>query len=260
MSLDDTPGRVPGPREMKLRALLSHDRFAVLVALVGPLAVSAALVPFRESVANANVALVLVLVIVAVAGSGTRVAGVLAALSSSLWFDLFLTRPYGRFTITDRADLETTALLLAVGVGVTELALWGRRQHENANREAGYLAGIRAAAEAVATGGSSADLIVEVTRQLTRLFDLRECRFQYGVAGLGHPARLRDDGGVEWNREEWDVDRSGLPVDVDIELLVESGGRLQGRFLFRASPDTHASMAQRLVAVTLASQVGASLR
>jgi K+-sensing histidine kinase KdpD len=172
MTLDDTPGRVPGPREMKLRALLSHDRFAVLVALVGPLAVSAALVPIRESVANANVALVLVLVIVAVAGSGTRVAGVLAALSSSLWFDLFLTRPYGRFTITNRADLGTTALLLAVGVGVTELALWGRRQHENANREAGYLAGIRAAAEAVATGGSSADLIVEVTRQLTRLFDL----------------------------------------------------------------------------------------
>lgn len=65
---------------------------------------------------------------------------------------------------------------------------------------------------------------------------------------------------MEWNRAEWDVERKGLPVDIELELLVESGGRLQGRFLLSAAPDTHPSIAQRLVAVTLADQVGASLR
>jgi hypothetical protein len=62
------------------------------------------------------------------------------------------------------------------------------------------------------------------------------------------------------NRKEWDVDREGLPVDRDIELLVEGGGRLQGRFLLSAAPRQHPSTAQRLVAVTLAAQVGAALR
>jgi K+-sensing histidine kinase KdpD len=242
------------------RMLVSRDRLAVSGALVAPLAITLALVPFRDNFANTDAALILVLVIVAVASTGNRVAGVLAALSSAVWFDVFLTRPYERLTITDRTDLETTALLLAVGVGVTELAAWGHRQRAHADRDAGYLDGIRAAAEAVAAGSSSRDLIEEVSRQLTRLLGLRACRFQYGVAGLGRPARLRDDGQVEWQSLVWDVERRGLPTDVDIELLVESGGRLQGRFLLAAGPDTHPSAAQRLVAVTLAAQVGASLR
>lgn len=243
----------------RMRAL-SGGRLTVPVALAGPFAVTLALTPFRDNFANTNAALLLVLVIVAVAATGHRVAGVVAAMSAALWFDLFLTRPYERFTIADRADLETTALLLAVGVGVTELAVWGHRQQAFANRDAGYLSGIQAAAESVATGRSSDDLIDEVSDQLMRVLRLRECRFQYGVAGLGHPARLRDDGQVEWQRAMWDVDRKGLPREVDIELLVENGGLLQGRFLLRATPDSRPTTAQRLVAVTLAAQVGAALR
>lgn len=232
----------------------------VLVALVAPLLVSVALVPFRDSFANTNAALVMVLLIVAVAAVGSRVAGIVAAASAAVWFDFFLTRPYQQLTITDQADVETTVLLLAVGVGVTELAAWGRRKDALAQREAGYLAGIEAAAEAVAAGGSSGELIDEVSRQLVRVLGLRSCRFEEGVAGLGRPPRLRGDGQVEWQRRVWDVEREGLPTDGEIELLVESKGQIQGRFMLDASSDAHPSMTQRLVAVTLASQVGASLR
>jgi hypothetical protein len=35
---------------------------------------------------------------------------VLAALSSAVWFDFFLTAPYLTFVIIDRADIETTVL------------------------------------------------------------------------------------------------------------------------------------------------------
>jgi K+-sensing histidine kinase KdpD len=240
--------------------LLTRNRLVVLVALLAPFVVSVGLLPFRDSFANTNAALILVLIIVAVAMSGNRVAGVLAALSAAVWFDFFLTRPYQTFAINDRDDVETTVLLLAVGVGVTELAAWGYRQQAHSHRDAGYLDGIRAAAEAVATGGSSSELIEVVSGQLTRLLGLRACRFQYGVAGLGKPARLRNDGVVELHGEVWDVEGKGLPTDNDIELLVESKGQLQGRFLLSAHPDIHPSMAQRLVAVTLADQVGASLR
>ena len=245
---------------MRLGELLSRDRVAIPVAVLGPLIVTGVLVPFRDSFANTNSALILVLVIVAVAAVGSRAAGLLAALSAGVWFDLLLTEPYGRLTIRDRTDVETAVLLLAVGVGVTQLAVWGRRQHALADRDAGYLDGIRVVAEAVATGSSAGDLIEEVSRQLARTLGLRDCRFQHGVAGLGQPPRLRDDGHVEWNHREWDVDKVGLPVDTEIELLVESGGLLQGRFLLTAAPGQHPSLAQRLVAVTLAAQVGASLR
>ena len=65
-----------------------------------------------------------------------RLAGILAAVSAAAWFDFFLTRPYERFTITRTADLETTVLILVIGVAVTELAVWGRRQHLAASRRA----------------------------------------------------------------------------------------------------------------------------
>src|SRR2546428_173356 len=82
--------------------------------------------------------------VVAVAATGYRPAGFLAAASAAAWFDFFLTRPYERFTITRREDIETTVLLLVLGIAVTEIAVWGRRQHAAASRRAGYLDGINA--------------------------------------------------------------------------------------------------------------------
>jgi K+-sensing histidine kinase KdpD len=240
---------------MRSLRTFDRDRLAVIAALVGPFVVAAMLALVRSHVANTNAALVLVLVVVAVGANGDRLAGVLAALSAGVWFDFFLTRPYGHFTITRRADVETTLLLLAVGVAVTELALWGRRKHELASRDAGYLAGIQSAAEVIAAGGSSAALITSVTAELTKILGLATCRFEYGVAGVGDPVRLRHDGEVEWHGALMDVDRKNLPVDRDLELIVEQSGRLRGRFIMRARPNMHPSLPQRLVAVTLANQV-----
>jgi K+-sensing histidine kinase KdpD len=239
---------------------LARDRIGIPVALLAPMAVTLAVVPFRDDVANTNAALVLVLVIVGVAAVSTRRAGILAALSAAVWFDVLLTEPYGRVTIDDQSDIETAVLLLLVGLGVTQLAVWGRRQHARAEREAGYLDGIRVAAEAVSSGSSPGDLVQTVARQLTTVLGLRSCTFQYGVAGIGRPARLLDDGSIVWDGATWDVEERGLPLDTDIELLVESRGELQGRFMLTAAPASRPSKPARLVATTLAAQVGAALR
>jgi K+-sensing histidine kinase KdpD len=229
----------------------------VLAGLAGPLALAAVLVPFRSSFANTDAALALLLVVVAVAANGHRLAGILAALSAAAWFDFFLTRPYERFTITRRVDIETTVLLLVIGVAVTELAVWGRRQHVAAGRRAGYLDGLNAAAEAVAAGGSPSALIEQVCDRLVRLLSLRSCTFQYGRAGLGGPARLQHDGQLMVRDRAWDVAAAGLPPQT--ELLVESGGLLRGRFLMTADPGARPTGEQRLVAVAFADQVGAAL-
>ena len=139
-----------------------RDRAAVLAGLAAPLALAVVLIPFRGSLPNTDAALALALVVVAVAAAGHRLAGIVAAASAAAWFDFFLTVPYERFTITRRPDIETTVLILAVGIAVTEIAVRGRRQHAAAARRAGYLDGINAAARAVATGTEPQLLIEQV--------------------------------------------------------------------------------------------------
>ena len=231
----------------------------MLAALAAPLLLTVILVPFRASFPNTDAALALLLVVVAVAANGYRLAGYLAALSAAVWFDFFLTRPYGELTINRRADIETTVLLLIIGVAVTEIAVWGRRQHAAASRRAGYLDGINAAARAAAAGDSPSELIDQVSASLTELLSLRSCVFQYGKAGLGNPARLLSNGQVARGERTVDVATEGLPDQTDIELLVEHGGVFQGRFLMRANSGARPTLEQRLVAIAFAEQVGASL-
>ncbi|HUD79044.1 MAG TPA: DUF4118 domain-containing protein [Streptosporangiaceae bacterium] len=230
--------------------MLSRDRLAVLAGFAAPLALTAILVPFRGSFANTDAALALILIVVAVAAAGNRPGGYVAAVSAAVWFDFFLTRPYERFTINRAADVETTVLVLLIGIAVTEIAVWGRRQHADAGRRAGYLDGINDAARAAAAGESASALIDRLTGSLTRLLGLRSCEFQYGVAGIGRPARLDRDGSVQGG--SW-VSGTG------IELLAESAGRLQGRFLMQPGPGEIPSREQLLVAVALADQAGAAL-
>jgi len=237
------------------------DRASLTVAsgLVAPLVVGVVLAPFRATHPATDAALCLVLVVVGVAAGGDRLGGYVTAVSAAAWFDFFFTRPYDQFDITGRNDIETTVLLLAIGVAVTEVAVWGHRQHLVSSKRAGYLEGIRAAAQAVATGTSAATLTDQVCLQLTAVLSLRACLFQDGMAGIGAPARLEQDGRVTMARQSWDADRDGLPASIDTELLAESGGLLQGRFLMTPLPGAHPTLEQRLVAVALADQAGAAL-
>ncbi|WP_354638144.1 hypothetical protein [Kitasatospora camelliae] len=61
------------------RYLTYRGPLSLLAAVLAPLALSAVLLPFRDSMANTNVALLLVVVVVAVASLGQRWAGAVAA-------------------------------------------------------------------------------------------------------------------------------------------------------------------------------------
>ena len=229
------------------------------IAVVAPLAVCGALLPLRGVVQNTNAALVLVLVVVGVAATGQRMAGVLAALSSAVCFDLLLTAPYGTLSIADPADVETAVLLTVAGLAVTELALWGRRQQARAGAREAYLTGVVAAARIVATGETSLpDFTERVARQIREVLDLDACRFEPGPAHDG--ARIDRDGHLIWNGREVDVEREGLPTMDEIHLPVENRGAVCGHYvLTSATRIRRPGLEQRLVAVTLAEQVGSAL-
>ena len=129
-----------------------RDVIALAAALVLPLGMAAILVPFRSSFANTASALVLVAVIVAVAVAGNRLAGLVATVSATFWFDLLLTRPYGRLAISHRPDMETAVSLFVVGVVVTELAARNRYHYEAAAEESDYVDLIYGLSELVASG------------------------------------------------------------------------------------------------------------
>lgn len=229
-------------------------------ALVAPLLVAWILSFVRNQVVNTNAALVLVLVVVAIAATGRRLAGALAALSATVWFDFFLTQPYHRLAIADRDDVETAVLLIVVGLAVTEITLWGRRQQGRSSRRQGHLEGIVSAAQLAASGQAPPiEVIDRVGRQIRDVLGIDGWSYEPGPAREARPT-LMPDGAVVAAARDVDVDRSGLPTMDFIELPVTSHGVVLGRYLLTsASHVARPDAEQRRVAVALAEQVGAAL-
>lgn len=227
----------------------------VASALV-PLAVAALLSLVRDNVSAAASVLVLVLVVVAAASTGDRAAGLIAALSSGVFFDLFLTQPYGTLAVSNPDDVEALVLLLAVGVAVTELALWGRRQQAGSSRRLGYLDGVLSAAEKVAARETDpGDLIKLVTTELTDLLGLDGCRYAPVAPHLR--VVIQPDGMVHSGERVIDIQRQGLPTEEEVLLPVRNSGRTIGGFVFTTATRVRRPTPEQLrVAVLLADQVG----
>jgi K+-sensing histidine kinase KdpD len=236
---------------------IRQDNVIVLAGLALPCAISAVLAPFRSSFPNTDAALVLVVVIVAVAANGHRPAGLVATASTAVWFDFFLTRPYERLTITRRTDIETTVLLLVVGVAVTEIAARSRKHRTMANEEANFVSRIHSAAAAVATGEPGQFVVMQVAAQLIDLLFLRDCLFDPAVSD-NNTAQLKQNGDVFLAGMRWGVEKMGLPGS-EVELPIEYQGRFYGRFVMVPTPGRPVSRERRVVASALADQVGAAL-
>ena len=240
------------------RAIEQHKPAVVGGAVAAPLIACALLSAFRESVTASTAVLVLVLLVIAAASTGVRVAGVAAAISSGLWFDFFLTKPYGQLAIDDRDNVEAAILLVAIGLAVTEVALWGHRQQSRANRRAGYLDGVLGTAEIVTLRTETPEaLTAHVAEQLQQILAVSKCRFVPGPVRDARVPVLEHDGGMTRRGKDLDVDRDGLPTDDDIALVVTRGGETLGHFLLTsASTIARPSLEQRKVAVLLADQAG----
>ena len=230
---------------------------ARIVALAAPFVLCVLLHGMRGSVAPASAVLVLVLSIVAVAATGDRVAGVLAAASSGLWFDVFLTEPYLRLVIEDPDDIQAAVLLVLIGLSVTEIALWGRRQQAQAARRAGYLDGALSAAASVSGGATGPDDVVDVVAQhIADVLGADSCRWVAGPVRDRRVALLDHEGVLTQNGHHRDVDRTGLPVDELVAVEVRRATRVVGRFeVTAATRVVRPSREQCRVAVLLADQV-----
>ena len=236
--------------------LSGRRAWARWAAALLPVVVGAVLALLRGSMDQSTAAMVLVLTVVATAAWGDRVAGIIAALSAAGSFDYFLTEPYYSLSIHHPDDLELAVVLVVVGLAVTEIALWGRRQQAAALRRDGYIQGLsqlldlpsdtsqQARAEAVATA-------------ITRALGADRSEWVHAQpAGLD--AVVGHGGGVSVGGRRLDVARVGLPTEAYTAIPVWRAGVPLGHFRVIASTHLVRPTDEQLrVAVLLADRMAA---
>lgn len=211
-----------------------------------------ALVPLRDVIDNANVALALVVVVVVCGFFGGRWAGVGAAVGAALAFDFFHTEPYLHLRIKSSDDVVTTALLLAIGLLVGQLAVLARRRQREARLGHSEVERVWRVAELGANGADPEDLVSAVRAELITLLRLENCVYRAGLlpgvpvmnpsGSLGTEVLRFRDGGFE-------LPRSG------IALAVRVGDQVFGHLVCTPLPEVGVSRDERHVAIVLADQL-----
>jgi K+-sensing histidine kinase KdpD len=250
----DEQGAVPTSRRPPV---VSTDAWISMAAILAPIAVAAALIPWRTSLDTADCALLLVVVIVAVASTGRRIAALLAALVAALSFDFFLTRPYYSLRITRHQDLITELLLLVVGVAVGELAARGRGHRREAADSQETVALLHSVTELVATGQEPQDVIRAAQSELRQLLALRDCFFTRRDPG-STVARITPRGELTVAGQTWSTEDLGLPTS-RVDLPVRAQGWLLGHFVLAPTRGRPVTAQHLLAAVAIADLVGAVL-
>ena len=234
-----------------------------VLAVFGPIAVAALLVPLRDELVSTNLALILVLAVVAAAVVGGRGPGAVAAIVATISYDFFLTRPYLSFQIDSTDDIETTVLLLVIGLIVGQLALVARKGRSAAARGSAELARLHRIADRVASGAPVDEVTADVSDELTRMLGLRECRFEappFPEAPFGiELPRVERNGAITGVLEHRYVDRGFALPEEGAVLPVLGRGTEVGRFVLEPGREQGVSVEELVVAVALADQLGAAI-
>lgn len=236
-----------------------ESRLWMAIGGVAPIGMAVLLVTVRSHVDNANMALVFVIVVVGIAAAGGSLAGAMAAVSSALSFDFFLTRPYLHLRISSSDDVETTALLLVVGLIVGNIAARARRSRRTAEAASDEIRRIRRVAALAATGDQVEDVMLAAETELTELLRLRFCRFEAPPFDSVLP-RLERSGTIPAPDHHYRLRAEGFELPAGgVELPVLGRGQVLGRFVLEPTPGRGVSLEERVVAVAIADQVGAAL-
>jgi hypothetical protein len=225
------------------------------VGALGAMLLAFAMVPFRDTLSTADVALVLVLPVLLGAVIGGRIAGITGAAVAALSFNFAFTQPYGSLRIADRDDVVTFIMLAVIGVIVAELGSYGRRQRITARRARSELDRVYRVADLSAQGAEIDDVVASVRAELIGLFGLVDCVYE-PAAGGGDLPRLGHGGALE-HAQLVAADEFLLPTG-GVEVPVNGRGRAFGRLVLFTPEPTPAPLDKRLVAVTIAHELGAT--
>jgi len=238
------------------RSRISARRRAVayVLAVVLPVIVATAMIPFRVDHGRVAV-LVLVVPVVVVALLGATGPAVVAALCAALAYDFLLVEPYYTFAIedTDEVVAALTLLLVGVVVGVLSGRLVRLSVRESTRRdELRHLVDfIRANSE----DRDAAELGTIACGHIAAVLNLTGCVWQPGQEPATGPILL-GDGNLMGLVSELGSDRAVLPDRVELPVWREN--RQLGRFILTATPRHVVSYEERVIAAAIAELYGQS--
>jgi K+-sensing histidine kinase KdpD len=215
-----------------------------------------ALVPVRDVVDNANIALALVLVIVLCGFFGGRWTGAGAAVGAALGFDFFHTQPYLELRIKSSDDIVTTALLLAIGLVVGQVAVLAHKRKRAAIDRHSDVERVWRVAELAARGADPDDIVSAVRAELLSLLGLSDCTFRTdqlpGVPVMSAQGTVPNTD-LRYSEGGFELPRGGVALPVHL------GDRSFGHLVCTPLPEVGVSSDQRHVAIVLADQLALAL-
>lgn len=213
---------------------------------LGPL-VAGLLTVLRGEIRADHVALGLVIVVALVAASGLPPAGLVAAATTGIAFDLFWTQPYGSLRIVDGGDVLTVVLLVVVGAAVEQISWWGVRQQTAATTRGNYLRKLEDAANGTTDQESvhAAEIAIAEVLGVSRVRFVPDRPMSRAV--------MHGNGTVTRSGRPWRVDVDGLPVDDLISLPAPGPHHPYAHFEVSAASEwVRPTLEQRQVASLLA--------
>lgn len=237
----------------------SSDRATVAAGALAPIVAGALLVAVRGVLDNTNIVLALVVVVVAAGALGGRMAGAVSAVTATLSFTFFHTRPYLSLRIASADDIETMALLLVIGLVVGQVAAAARRRGRDARYGREEVERVWRIAEQAVSGAGIEELIAAVRVELIALLRLHDCwwdpRREPSTLPVLQPAGIFDRSHVyRFVAGEFELPRGGFDIPVRAE------GRVLGCFRCIPTAGVGVGLDRRRTAVVLADAVGLAWR
>jgi K+-sensing histidine kinase KdpD len=229
----------------------------VAFSLVAALA-AAAMVPLRATLGSANTALIMVLVVVAAASIGGRAAGAITAVSSSVAFNFFHTKPYLTVRIDSARDVLTVVLILATGLSVGQLGVARTRQSATRRSHLRAIRSLEDISALVNAGASSKVLWPAVRSALVATLGLRDARYETDLVDPTLPVFERD-GSMNFANKRYLGAGFALPVE-GAALNIDVEGVRLGQIIVVADPAVGVTREQRRAAVAIADQFALVLR
>jgi hypothetical protein len=232
--------------------------FGIGIGGAGAVLVAAGLVSVRDSFAAVNVVLILVLLVLLGATIGGRIAGIVSALAAALSFDFFFTQPYNSLKINNAADIETTILLLVVGLIIGEIAVRADRIRFAVAGNRRDLSRLHRVARLAADGENVDDMISAVSAELTATLGLHDCIYERPPFHGDYPT-LKPTGALTghglryFTHDGYELPREG----VELPLVVHD--QTVGRFVLLPTAGRGVSLDRRMIAATLADQLSVVL-
>ena len=230
-------------------------RIALAIGPAVALAAAGLLELVRDDFGAANVALVLSCVVVVAALAG-RSAGVATSVTAAVAYNYFHTQPYHSLRISSGRDIATVGLLVVIGVIVSEMSAWRRREQAASLRRLHGSRALEAVAARLAEGADVDDVWDVIRDALTGTLDLADCRYESGttpsVPLLPRSGSLFGDS-MRLGRTGFELPESGAAI------AVTYAGRTMGHIILVPRGHLGSPRDIRQVAVALADEYAVAL-